>query len=183
MQLWYPLTLGRDQPHPAFSGASRLQYHNSPSLTFLSLSCLCIFIFPSLRLAFSPSFWFYVFLSFTASLSDLNHIVVRAPGAEQTDIPPFCSDRQREGKGEKKEKNERKEGLCVSVIPFSSSWENGNSFTFSWDTDAVSVLMRKLYWVQMGPVRNTTGENLRGVSLYSRILTPADEFKPKWAFP
>ncbi|KAI9530662.1 hypothetical protein NQZ68_000152, partial [Dissostichus eleginoides] len=39
-------------------------------------------------------------------LSDLNRIVVRAPGAEQTDIPPLCSNRQR-GEREKREKLEK----------------------------------------------------------------------------
>lgn len=148
-------------------------WHFSPSVVYASLFSR-LSVLPSRPLSGSMR------SSLSQLLSDLNRIVVRAPGAEQTDIPPFCSDRQREGE---KEKNERKEGLCVSVIPFSSSWENGNSFTFSWDTNAVLVLMRELYWVQMGPGRNKTGENLRGVSLCSRILTPTDEFKPKWAFP
>lgn len=125
-QLLYPLTLSRDQPHPVFSRASRLQYHNSPSLTSLCPSCLCIFIF------ISPFFRFYAFLSFTAP-TDLNRIIVGAPGAEQTDIPPLCSDRQREGK--KTERNERKEGLCVSVIPLLLLLGKWNSITFSWHTD------------------------------------------------
>ena len=118
---------GRDQPHPTFSRASGLQYHNSPSLTVPS--CLCIFIFPSLRLPFSPSFWFYAFLSFTAPLWPEPYRC-QSPW-RRADRHPTLLLRPTERVGEKKKKkNERKEGLCVSVIPFYSSWENANSIDF-----------------------------------------------------
>lgn len=142
MQLWYPLTRGSYQPHPAFSGSSGLQYHNSPTLTFRPLSCLCIFIFPDLP---HPLFWFCVFLSFTAPLWPEPYRCQSPWRWADRHPTPFLWQTQKEGE------NERKEGLCVRVIPFSSSWENGIPL-LSVET-ADSVLMRKLYWMQMGPER------------------------------
>lgn len=178
--IWYLFTLGRDQPHPAFSGASRLQYHNSPSLTFFS--CLCILIFSSPRLSFSPSFWFYAFLSFTASLwPEPYHC--QSPW-RWADRHPTLLLRQTERGGKERKRKMRERKDCVSVSSLSPpSGRMEIRFSLSWNTDVVPALMRKLYLRQMGPGRNNTGENLRGVSLCSRILTPNDEFKPKWAFP
>lgn len=86
----------------------RPQYHNSPSL--ICPSWLCIFIllcFLSLK-------------DFFRLFSDLKSIVVRAPGAEQTAIPPFCSDIQkREGWAARKRKTgERKDCVSVSSLCF-----------------------------------------------------------------
>lgn len=177
MQPWYPLTLARDQPRPAFSRASRLRYHNSPLLTFFS--CLCILIFSSLHLPLLA----LVLTHFSLSqlLPDLNHIIVRAPGAGQTHIPPLCSDRQRERKERDKWEKER---IVCQCHPFLLLLGEGKFiFHLGWNINAAPAVMRKLYLRQMGPERNNTGENLRGVFLCSRILTPNHEFKPNWVFP
>lgn len=178
MQLWYLFTVGRDQPHPAFSRASRLQYHNSPSLTFFS--CLCILIFSTLRLSFSPSFWFYAFLSFTAWPEPYH---CQSPW-RWADRHPTLLLRQTERGGEKRKRKMRERKDCVSVSSLSPpSGRMEIRFGLSWNTDVVPELMRKLHLRQMGPRRNNRWKPERGLSLCSRILTPKEEFKPKWAFP
>ena len=182
MQLWYLLTLVEishtlHSAGPPGSSITTVPLWQFPLVYASLFSRLCVF--PSHPLSGSMR------SSLSQLLSDLNHIAVRAPGAEQTDIPPFCSDRQREwGKKRKRRMRERKD--CVSVsslstppgkmqIPLTLSWNAVFFFSF--------LLMRKLHWVQMGPGRNNTGENLRRITFCLRILTPADGFKPKWAFP
>lgn len=98
---------GRAQPHPAFSRASGLQYHNSPCLTVLS--CLCIFIFPSLRLSFSPSFWFYAFLFHSSSLTWTVSLSEPLALSRQTSHPSAPTDR----KSGKKEKEKWEKGRIV----------------------------------------------------------------------
>lgn len=114
MQPWYPLTLARDQPRPAFSRTSRLRYHNNPSLTFFS--CLCILIFSSLHLPLLDLVLVLTHFSLSQLLPDLNHIIVRAPGAG-ADTHPSPLLRQTEGEKRKRQMRERKD--CVSVSSLS----------------------------------------------------------------
>lgn len=96
--------------------------------------------------------------SLSLLLPDLSRIVVRAPGAGQTDIPPLRSDRQREGKKERRRKmRERKD--CVSLSSFSPPLGKVEFLYFQLkNAGAISALMSKLYLVQMEPGRNNTGE-------------------------
>lgn len=111
LQLWYPLTLGRDPPHPVFSEAFRLQYHNSPSLTFLRL-----FVYASLfsHLSILPSHLFFlvlcvslfhsVSLTWTVSLSEPLAL------SRQTSHPSAPTDREERGK--KREQLEKGRIVC-----------------------------------------------------------------------
>lgn len=125
MQLWYLLTLVELSHTLHSAGPPGSSITTVPvwqfSLVYASLfSHLCVF--PSHPLSGSMR------SSFTAPLWPEPYRC-QSPW-RWADRHPTPLLRPTERVGKKKKKNERKEGLCVSVIPFYSSWENANSIDF-----------------------------------------------------
>lgn len=123
-----PLTLEKEQPHPAFSW---LQYHNSPSLTFLSR--LCIFIFYSLHHSVTFSF-LLLCISLLCSFS-LKWIISFLELLALSWQTPHRSEKR----GTRKRKMSEREN-CVHVILVFSFWVDGNMF-YVW----IEMLLQ-CYW-------------------------------------
>lgn len=91
---------------------------------------------------------------------------------------PLALSRQASHPSALTEREKRAEGRIVwRCHPFL------HCFSLNWNTDVVPVLIRKLYSRQLGPRKNNTRENLRGVSLCLRILTPMMSSNPNGHFP
>lgn len=133
-------------------------------LIFLVFPSLSIFVFPFYGFPFSASIWLYViFLFHSFSLTWTISLSEPLALSRKTSYP--SPDRP----GEEKRGNWRIVCQCYFFFFLLGKW---NSFSFRRKAGAILVLMRNLYWLQMGPRRKNTGENLRRVSLCSRILTP-----------